>query len=98
VEHLQKRHPDFDQLAPNVRGRGPYFSTNPLPAPQGDLRKPERIQNSRLFIETNVGADRIWDICRRLVRTFGHNPDDLSVFAFDVAPARTRARKTRRTL
>jgi len=90
VERLQAAHPDFDVIAPRVRGRGPYFSIN-----KGDLRKGEHLKNSKLFIETNLGADRIWDICHRLVRTFGHNPDDPSVLHFSVAPQRTRARNRR---
>jgi hypothetical protein len=90
VERLQAAHPDFDQIAPRVRGRRPYFSPN-----KGDLRKGERLKNSRLFIETNVSADRAWYICQRLVETFGYNPNDRSVLHFDVAPQRTHARRHR---
>ncbi len=90
AERLQAAHPDFDMIAPRVRGNGPYFSEN-----KSDLRKGERLKNSKLFIETNLGSDRIWKICRQLVRSFGHNPDDASVLHFDVAPQRTRKRNRR---
>lgn len=88
VKYLQAAHPDFDLIAPQVRGRLPYFSANGR-----DLRKPLLLKNSKLFIETNHGADRIWEICRRLVQAFGHNPDDSSVLRFEVASSRTRAVK-----
>jgi hypothetical protein len=85
VERLRAAHPDFDTVAPRVRGHGPYFSAN-----GSDLRKPQRVKNSSLFVETNLGADLIFDICRRLVAAFGHNPDDPSVLRFQVAAERTR--------
>lgn len=90
TERLQAAHPDFDLVAPRVRGNGPYFSDN-----KSDLRRGEPLKNSKLFMETNLGSNRIWEVCRQLVRTFGHNPDDPSVLHFDAASQRTRMRNQR---
>jgi hypothetical protein len=89
ARRLQAAHADFDSIAPTVRGRFPYFSQD-----KSDIRrKPEKLKNSRLFIETHNSADRQWKICTELVETFGHNPSDPSVLRFEVAPNRTRALK-----
>jgi hypothetical protein len=85
---LQATHPDFDFVAPNVRGRLPYFSEN-----EADLRHGERLKNSRLYIETHNSAPRQCQICTELVKVFGHDPNDPSVLHFEVEPIRTRARK-----
>jgi hypothetical protein len=81
VSRLKAQHPNFDTTAPNVHGRFPYFSLN-----SEDLRRPKALHGSKLFVETNVGSNRIWEICRDLVRVFGHNPDDPSVLGFDTSP------------
>jgi hypothetical protein len=93
LERLQAAHHDFDQIAPSIRGQGLYFSEN-----KSDLRKGERIRNSKLFVETNFAGDRIWKICTDLVRRFGHDPNDKTVLHFDAAAQRTRAvnRRSRR--
>lgn len=91
IERLQSIHDNFDQLAPNVRGRFPYFSDDPK-----KLRKPKQLQRSNLYFETNIGADRIWEICCRLVRTFGYDPGQPGVLSFETDSTRTRARGRRR--
>jgi hypothetical protein len=96
IGELQKNHADFDQLAQRVRGRGPYFSTNSQPVPKGELRKPEPIQNSKLFIETNVGSNHIWNICCRLVYTFGHNPNAPRAFVRDRTDTNPRPEDTKK--
>jgi hypothetical protein len=94
ASRLQAAHSDFDSIAISVRGRRrPYFSAN-----KDDLRKSERLRNSRLFVETNFPANQIYDVCRRLVSAFGNDPSDPSVLKFWAEPARTRrvARRNQR--
>jgi hypothetical protein len=88
AKRLRAKYPDFDSVAPRVRGRFPYFSEN-----KKDLRLGEKVTNSKLYIETHNSADRQWKICAEMVRAFGHDPDDPSILHFDVAPNRTRAVK-----
>jgi hypothetical protein len=85
IRRLQALHPnDFDGKAPQVSGRFPYFSTN-----QKELRVPKKIERSTLFVETNLNSRLIVEICRRLIATMGHLPDELKL---DVEPIRTRSR------
>ena len=88
AKRIQAKHPDFDSVAPRVRGRFPYFSEN-----KKDLRIGEKLTNSKLYIETHNSADRQWKICTELVGAFGHDPNDPSVLRFEVASNRTRAPK-----
>lgn len=85
---LQAKHRDFDEVAPTVHGRFPYFSEN-----KSDLRNGEKLRNSKFFIETHNSAERQWKISVDLVKAFGHDPRDRSVLRFHVEPNRTRARK-----
>jgi hypothetical protein len=85
IRRLQALHPnDFDGKAPQVSGRFPYFSSD-----QKKLRFPRKIERSTLFVETNLNSRLIVDICRRLIATMGHSPDELKL---DVEPIRTRSR------
>jgi hypothetical protein len=91
TDTLQKKHPNtFDAVAPRVSGRHPYFSEN-----AGDLTRPHKLDSSKLWIETCLSINVIVKICQRLVTEFGY-PSTL--FRFDVAPNRTRARKGTRNL
>lgn len=86
VSQLRRKHPDrFDEVAPGVRGHNPYFSGQP-----DDLRSAHRIEGSRLWVEKNLNANLIVQICRRLLDQFGHKGADL---VLDVSPYRTRAIK-----
>jgi hypothetical protein len=85
IRRLQDLHPnDFDGKATEVSGRFPYFSTN-----QKEIRAPKKIERSTLFVETNLNSRLIVEICRRLIATMGHSPDELKL---DVEPIRTRSR------
>jgi hypothetical protein len=71
----------FETVAPQIRGRGPYFSQL-----AENLRLPKEIKG-KLFVETNLNANLIVTICRRLAEAFGEN------LKLDVAPIRTRRQK-----
>jgi len=82
---LLRRHADdFKTVAYRVRGRGLYFSNT-----KGDLRIPAELKPG-LYVETNLNANLIVDICRRLVEAFGYEP---AILRLDVVPFRTRAQK-----
>jgi len=72
----------FETVAPQIRGRGAYFSNN-----ADDLRLSRKLPRGRLFIETNMNANLIVTVCRRLAEAFGEN------LKLDVAPVRTRKQK-----
>lgn len=90
AKHLQMTHPEFDSVAPKVRGRFPYFSEK-----ASDLRMGEKLANSKFFIETHNSADRQWAICAELVRAFGYDQTDPSILQFEVESHRTRKLKDR---
>jgi hypothetical protein len=65
----------FDALAPRVRGRKPYFSSN-----RGDLRKAEQVRGSKLFVETNLDSNSIVKrVCWPLLEVLGHKYSDLEL-------------------
>jgi len=72
----------FETVAPQVRGRGAYFSNN-----ADDLRLGRKLPKGKLFVETNMNANLIVTVCRRLAEAFGEN------LKLDVAPVRTRKQK-----
>ena len=80
IKTLQEQ--DFDRLealAPKIRGRGPYFSQR-----ADELRLPHKLAKGKFFVETNLNANLIVDISRRLAHAFGQN------LKLDVVPFRTR--------
>ena len=86
VAKLQEKHSStFDTIAPQVRGRGPYFSEQAK-----QLRHPSKVASSKLYMETNLSSTMIAQTCRRLVEAFGY---DSKALQFDVEPVRTRAHK-----
>ena len=65
---------EFDKVL-NLRGRRrPYFSKNP-----SELRSPERISNTEIFLETNLSANRVVRLSRKVLELFGYGEDDLSI-------------------
>ncbi len=68
----------FETVAPQIRGRGPYFSEQ-----SNELRLPHKLPG-KLFVETNLNANLIVAICRRLAQPFGETLD------LDVVPFRSR--------
>lgn len=66
---------EFEQVCLSLRGRKrPYFSRNP-----GDLRVSARLQNTSIFVETNVSANQIVKISHKLLQGFGYSPSDLQI-------------------
>lgn len=58
-----------------LRGRKrPYFSKNPK-----ELRTPERIKSTDLYVETHLSADSIVKLSRKIIAVFGHGKDDLPI-------------------
>ena len=59
----------------NLVGRKrPYFTRNP-----NELRAPERINNTEIYVETNLSANSIVKLSKRIIELFGYREDDLSI-------------------
>ena len=60
-----------------LRGRKrPYFSKNP-----NELRKPERINNTDIYVETNLSANSIVKISKKIIALFGYGESDIHIEA-----------------
>jgi len=64
----------FDKVLNLVGRKRPYFTRNP-----NELRNPERINNTKIYMETNLSARSIVKISKSLVELFGYKEDDLSI-------------------
>jgi len=59
----------------NLRGRKrPYFTRN-----SNELRVPERINNTDIYVETNLNANAIVRLSKDIISIFGYKEDDLSI-------------------
>ena len=59
----------------NLVGRKrPYFTRNP-----NELREPERINNTEIYVETNLNANSIVKLSKHIIELFGYREDDLSI-------------------
>lgn len=59
---------DFANQVLQIKGKKiNYFSKNP-----GDLRNPEKISGSGIYIETNLSANQIVKFVRRIITVFGY--------------------------
>jgi len=66
----------FDKVF-NLRGRKrPYFTRNP-----NELRNPEKIDNTEIYVETNLSANSIVKLSKNIIALFGYKEDDLSIEA-----------------
>ena len=64
----------FDRVF-NLRGRKrPYFTRNP-----NELRDPERINNTEIYVETNFSAEDIVKLSKKIITLFGYKEEDLSI-------------------
>ena len=64
----------FDNVL-NLKGwKRPYFTRNP-----DELRTPEKINNTDIYVETNLGANSIVKLSRVIIRLFGYKENDLSI-------------------
>ena len=64
----------FDNVF-NLRGRKrPYFTRNP-----NELRSPERINNTDIYVETNLSANSIVKLFKSIIALFGYKENNLSI-------------------
>jgi predicted type IV restriction endonuclease len=71
---LKEHKPEFNKVL-ELKGRQrPYFSTNP-----GEMRNPKKLNNTDIFIETNLSANGIVGLSKRIIVLFGYNEDDLII-------------------
>jgi predicted type IV restriction endonuclease len=74
TEIMLKKHRDqFSQVLSLVGRKRPYFTKAP-----NELRVAERIDETDIFVEINVSANRIVTLSRRIVALFGYANDSLS--------------------
>jgi predicted type IV restriction endonuclease len=67
---------EFDKTLGIVGRKRPYFSLT-----GNELRAPEKINNSKIYVETNLNANRIAKICFDMLATFGYTSKDLRIEA-----------------
>jgi negative regulator of replication initiation len=75
-DHLRKAdRANFDKVALALRGRKRvYFSLDPA-----ELKSPEQLSGTGLFIETNLNANIIIGVCRVLLSKLGRDPGQLEI-------------------
>lgn len=72
---IKNLHPqDFERCLQLTGRRRPYFSINP-----GELRSPEKIIGTNIYTETNLSANDIVKISKRLINLFGYQIYDLEI-------------------
>jgi len=64
----------FEEVLNLVGRKRPYFTKN-----SNELRSPEIINGTDIYIEVNLGADSIAKLSRDIISLFGYTRDDLSV-------------------
>jgi len=57
-----------------VGRKRPYFTRNP-----NELRNPKRINNTDIYIETNLSANSIVKLSKSIISLFGYKENDLSI-------------------
>jgi len=71
---LSAHRKQFDKVL-NLRGRKrPYFTRNP-----NELRAPEKIDNTDIYIETHLSANSIVKLSKSIMALFGYKENDLSI-------------------
>ena len=63
---------EFDKTLNIVGRKRPYFTRN-----ANELRFPEKISNTNIFVETNLSANSIVKICFDMLAVFGYSINDL---------------------
>lgn len=75
VNLLYKSHSkDFDKVLTLKGRKRPYFTYE-----ANELRAPQKISNTDIFVETNLGARSIVKICYNLLAVFDYSPEDLRI-------------------
>jgi hypothetical protein len=67
---------EFEKTLNIVGRKRPYFSLT-----GNELRVPEKINNSKIYVETNLNANRIVKICFDMLATFNYADNDLKIEA-----------------
>jgi hypothetical protein len=65
---------EFDKVLKIVGRKRPYFSLT-----GNELRAPEKINNSKIYVETNLNANRIVKICFEMLATFDYKDNELMI-------------------
>jgi negative regulator of replication initiation len=74
---LAASHKDrFEEVLSLTGRKRPYFTKNP-----NELKAPERIAGTDIYVETNLSADRIGKISFDMISLFGYSAGDLSIEA-----------------
>ena len=74
-EIMLANHKDrFPQVLNLIGRKRPYFTKNP-----NELRVPERINDTDIFVEINVSANQIVRLATAIVSLFGYSKDDLTL-------------------
>jgi predicted type IV restriction endonuclease len=74
-EIMLANHKDsFPQILNLIGRKRPYFTKNP-----NELRVPERIDDTDIFVEINVSANQIVRLAKAIVSLFGYSKDDLKL-------------------
>ena len=71
---LSAHRKQFNNVLSLVGRKRQYFSRNP-----NELRSPEKINNTDIYVETNLNANGIVKLTRNVLALFGYQDDDLIV-------------------
>ena len=65
---------NFDRVLTLQGRKRPYFSKNP-----DELRIPEKIEGSDIFVEINLSANSIVKMCIDVLSLFGYSEEDFNI-------------------
>ncbi len=65
---------EFEKILSLVGRKRPYFTRNP-----NELRIPQEIGGTNIFVETNLSANQITKICSNMLSAFGYPEDALKI-------------------
>jgi negative regulator of replication initiation len=65
---------EFDKLMSLAGRKRPYFTRN-----ENELRAPQKINKTDIFVETNLSANNIVKICLDMLALFGYSRSDLKI-------------------
>lgn len=71
---LSTHREQFDKVLNLAGRRRPYFTRKP-----NELRAPERVNNTDIYVETNLSANSIVRLSKNIIALFGYEEDDLSI-------------------
>ncbi len=71
---LSAHREQFDKVLNLVGRKRPYFTRNP-----NELRHPERINNTDIYVETHLNSNRIVKLSRDIIELFGYKRNQLHI-------------------